>query len=165
MRVNDLLDLCGEVWFDVFLWALREAGNDSRVRFTAYSVQSNHLHAVLEAASPEALAAAVITLKGNFTAVANAVLGRKGPVFVRGYHVSVLKTPTQVRNALAYLVENAAHHAATGQRLDARILHDPFTPLGLLDLRSHRGWALRATGPLATTAPTCWLVRTGWQLQ
>jgi hypothetical protein len=164
LRMEDELDMCAEPWFDVLLWALRTEGVE-RVRYAAYSAQGNHLHLVLEAVSREALAGAISALKGRVTAVANAILGRKGPVFVSSFHTTVLRSPTQVRNALAYLVENAARHAAGAGRLDARILRDPFTSLGLIELRAHRGWGMRAVGPLATVAPQTWLLRTGWQLQ
>jgi hypothetical protein len=135
------------------------------VRFVAYSAQGNHAHLVVEARDLRALAGAITAFKCAFTAVANAILAREGPVFVRGYHVHVLRSPREVRSALEYIVENAAQHAASVGRIDPRVLRDPFTSLGLIELRSHRPWGARAVGPVVTVAPESWLLRAGWQLQ
>jgi hypothetical protein len=42
----------------------------------------------------------------------NRVAGRAGRVFTQRYHLQLLPTPRQVRNALRYVLLNARHHAA-----------------------------------------------------
>jgi hypothetical protein len=50
----------------------------------------------------------------------NRIAGRTGKVFVDRYHLTLLRTPTQVKNALAYVINNAKKHAAQrGVRLPA----------------------------------------------
>ena len=41
----------------------------------------------------------------------NRLWGRKGKVFADRYHDRVLRTPREVRNALAYVLNNARRHA------------------------------------------------------
>ncbi|HEY2746709.1 MAG TPA: hypothetical protein VGL86_18900 [Polyangia bacterium] len=40
----------------------------------------------------------------------NPVMGRRGKVLEDRYHGHILRTPTEVRHARAYLVQNAARH-------------------------------------------------------
>ena len=42
----------------------------------------------------------------------NAALGRDGKLFAERYHARVLRTPTEVRTVLRYVLLNARHHAA-----------------------------------------------------
>lgn len=97
------------------------------------SVQGNHVHGLVEAASPAALAGGMRALSGRLALGLNAMMGRKGPVFADRYHAHVLRTPAEVRNALAYVLGNFASHAARrGEPLTAS-RPDPFSsaaPLG-----------------------------------
>jgi len=51
---------------------------------------------------------------------ANRVFRRSGPVLADRYHLHVLRTPSEVRNALAYVLLNAPKHAARAGRALAR---------------------------------------------
>jgi REP element-mobilizing transposase RayT len=85
------------------------------VRFVHASVQANHLHLLVEAASATALSRA---MKGLLVSVAkrlNAIAGRKGRVFADRYHTTMLATPTQTRNALAYTLLNSGSMARPGR--------------------------------------------------
>ena len=90
-------------------------------RVIEFSVMSNHLHLLCEGKDRDVLARG---LQGLFTRIARAVnraLGRSGRVFTDRYHDRVLKTPREVRNALAYVLNNARKHAAElGRRKPAR---------------------------------------------
>ena len=50
----------------------------------------------------------------------NRVFKRSGAVLAERYHVRVLRTPREVRNALAYLLLNARRHAARAGRTLSR---------------------------------------------
>lgn len=149
--------------FAVITAALEAAAMRFGVRIVAYMVQGNHLHLVLEAADHRALARAMAGFTCRVARGLNRVLGRQGAVFEGRFHTRVLRTPGEVRSALGYVVENTRRHA---QQLGIllRSLRDPFTSLGLLELRSHRPWAARAVGPPVTAPPLTWLLRAGWQL-
>jgi hypothetical protein len=53
----------------------------------------------------------------------NARLGRRGHVLQERYHVHILKTPREVKNALSYVLSNSYNHA--GRR--GRIALDAFS--------------------------------------
>ena len=87
----------------------------------------------------------------------NRLWKRAGSVFSDRYHAHVLKTPREVRNALNYVLHNAARH---GSRLGGP---DPCSSGAWFD-----GW--RHDLRLARVAPASplpraitWLLRVGWR--
>ena len=54
----------------------------------------------------------MMALGARLARAVNRVFQRKGPVLTNRYHLTVLKSPTQVRNAIAYVLLNARRHAA-----------------------------------------------------
>ena len=79
-------------------------------RVVHYSVQSNHLHLVVEAQGHEALSRGMIGLSVRIARVLNRLWRRKGKVLGDRYHAEVLKNPTMVRNALVYVLNNGRKH-------------------------------------------------------
>jgi len=79
-------------------------------RICHVSIQGSHLHLIVEAASEGALARGMQGFQISFARQLNAELGRKGQVFVDRYHAVVLDSPTKVRNALAYVLNNWRKH-------------------------------------------------------
>jgi hypothetical protein len=73
-------------------------------------VQKDHLHLIVEAANREALSRALQALAIRVARAINRVLGRKGKVFADRYHMRILKTPTEVKNALRYVLDNRWKH-------------------------------------------------------
>ena len=129
--------------FDVLKEAFRAAAERFDVRVVQFSVQGNHVHLVVEAASDDALGKA---MKGVAVRVArglNRVMGRRGRVFADRYHAHVLRTPTETRRAVRYVRENAVHHGVVGRASD-----DGFA--------SH-------VADVALPAPHTWLLREGWR--
>jgi len=55
----------------------------------------------------------------------NALLGRRGKLFAQRYHARPLRTPTEVRNAIRYVLLNARHHGAARGAVMARGWVDP----------------------------------------
>jgi hypothetical protein len=89
----------------------------------------------------------------------NRMMSRRGKVFADRFHAHVLRTPAEVRNALAYvLLNHRSHMARIGEPIGARTL-DPFSSAASLD-----GWNDRAAElPTVTSAPATWLLRLGWK--
>jgi hypothetical protein len=79
------------------------------------------------------------------------------------YHVHVLQTPREVRNALRYVLENARHHGAFRGGFD-RASSAPWFDGWRADARELATAAARA-GPAFVTAARTWLLRTGWRRQ
>ena len=66
----------------------------------------------------------------------NSRLGRRGKLFPDRYHARALRTPREVRNALAYVLLNRKHHAA--EQKFARYWIDPCSSAAWFT-----GWAQR----------------------
>jgi len=84
----------------------------------------------------------------------NRLWGRDGSVFSDRYHARQLRTPKEVRTALAYVLQNARHHGL-------RILGiDPFSSGRWFD-----GWSrkIRVATRLPGTTARTWLLRVGWR--
>ena len=79
-------------------------------RLVHYSVQGNHVHLLVEAEDERALSRGMNGLGVRVARGLNRVMGRKGKVLDDRYHGHVLRTPTEVRRARAYLLQNAERH-------------------------------------------------------
>jgi len=75
-----------------------------------YSVQGNHLHLLVEAQDERALAKGMCGLGVRVARALNRVMARKGKVLDDRYHGHILRTPTEVRRARDYLLQNALKH-------------------------------------------------------
>jgi REP element-mobilizing transposase RayT len=134
-------------------------------RLVHYAILGNHAHLLVEAKDRHALGRGMKSLGARFSRTVNRVFRRSGAVLSDRYHVSVLKTPTQVRNALRYVLLNARHHAKRARKVVERL--DPASSGRFFD-----GWRWRpaADGPRAyplTDAPVArphtWLLTKGWR--
>jgi REP element-mobilizing transposase RayT len=88
-------------------------------RLVHYSIQSNHIHLIVEADTTVQLSRGMqgIALRIS-NAVNKAMSGRSGKVFSDRYHEHVLSTPRETRAALRYVLENhRKHRLEAGRRL------------------------------------------------
>ena len=76
-----------------------------------FSVQGNHVHLVVEAATAAALTSGMKALAIRLARGMNRIMDTRGPVLEDRYHAHVLRTPAEVRRALAYVADNFASHA------------------------------------------------------
>jgi putative transposase len=132
-------------------------------RICQFSIQGNHIHLVCEAGSSQARARGIQGWSVRVVRAINGFVGRRGGVFEDRYHLEVLKTPTQVRNALCYVLQNARRH---GARLDSRFHGaDPFSSAWWFDGWKDSGWKLGLDPPEVRTVATAesWLLAVGWQ--
>ena len=95
-------------------------------RVVHFSVQGNHLHAIVEAADRVTLSSGAKAFAIRIAKGLNRVMRRRGPVFADRHHARPLRTPAEVRNAVQYVVGNAASHAARAGRPVAGAWVDPF---------------------------------------
>jgi REP element-mobilizing transposase RayT len=79
-------------------------------RLVHFSVQGNHVHLLVEAKDEKALAKGMGGLGVRVARGLNKVMGRAGKVLDDRYHAHVLRTPTEVRRARSYLLQNARKH-------------------------------------------------------
>jgi putative transposase len=79
-----------------------------------YSIQSNHLHLLIEATDKRSMRSGVSGLVIAFAKRLNELLERlTGKVWGDRYHSRDLTTPSAVRNALVYVLQNFKKHGAT----------------------------------------------------
>ena len=75
-----------------------------------YSVQGNHVHLFVEAQDEKALSRGMSGLGVRVAKGLNRVMRRHGKVLDDRYHGHILRTPTEVRRAREYLLQNARRH-------------------------------------------------------
>jgi REP element-mobilizing transposase RayT len=130
------------------------------LRIVHYSVQSNHIHLLVEANDRRCLGQG---MKGFAVRVArhmNGLLASRGRVFADRYHARALKTPRDARNVLIYVLFNRKKHGPGGGAGP-----DPCSSAKFFD-----GWSDRASFAKARGSPEdwpvapceTWLLRSGW---
>ena len=147
--------------------------NHHAFRVVHVSVQNTHIHLLCEASDKTKLAKGLQGFQISAAKHINAVLShrrkakRRGQVFGDRYHCEDLGSPTQVRNALAYVINNWRHHRddrGPYTLLEGRL--DPYAS-GL----AFEGWhepvpdiplPPRYERPPLRSAST-WLLRDGWR--
>ncbi len=144
-------------------------------RIVHLSIQRTHVHLIVEAQGRMALARGMQAFQISAAKRLNAVVSkrtgmrRKGKVFVDRYHPELLRTPRQVRHALAYVLNNWRRHGE--HRRAAALQHgwrvDPFSSAPLFD--GFRGidpldaqWPDTYL-PFSLWGPRTWLLATGWR--
>ena len=100
--------------------AFRRMRGRETFRLVHYSLQGNHLHAVVEAADRDALGRGMKALGIRFAKAVNRGLRRTGPVVADRYHAVVLKTPAQVRSEMQWLAATRRRAGRARARRDAR---------------------------------------------
>ena len=123
-------------------------------RLVHFSVQGNHLHLVVEAEDERALARGMQGLGVRIAKALNRLMHRKGSVFADHYHARILRSPTQVANALAYVLMNFLHHFPDEARRYAEDPRDRFSS----------AWREDGTDPPVVAART-WLLTVGWRIR
>jgi REP element-mobilizing transposase RayT len=125
-------------------------------RVVHFSVMGNHVHLIVEAGSPRALATGMRALSIRIARGLNAMMGRTGPVLEDRYDAHVLRTAAEVRNAVRYVLGNFASHAARrGETVRAGFV-DPFSSAAAITLRGAQA-SLWPEAP--TRAAETWLLR------
>ncbi len=126
-------------------------------RLIEFSIQTNHLHLIVEAVDREAMTRGMQGLLIRIAKGLNKLWGRRGKVFFERFHEEALVSPRQVRNALVYVLHNVKKH--TGD-----------VPADGVDRFSSGLWfggfvepVELAKDPGNPTRPAqTWLLRTGW---
>ncbi|MCA1827290.1 MAG: transposase [Myxococcales bacterium] len=104
------------------------------LRVIEFSVLGNHLHLIVEADGSAALSSGMHGLNIRIAKALNRLMKSSGQVFADHYHGRILTTPTELVNAIAYVLGNFAHHhggAPGGDRFSsiacdrARVLGEP----------------------------------------
>lgn len=117
--------------FRVVRDALALARTTAGVRIVHFSVQTHHVHLIVEADGAEALGRGFRAIGIRLAKRLNGALARRGSVLADRFHSRPLRTPLAVKHALAYVLANARRHSA--QRAAAH-------PPGWVDACSSAPW-------------------------
>ncbi len=133
-----------------------------------YSVQSNHMHFIVEASDAAALSSGMNGLVTRLARGLNKLWKRCGQVFPDRYHARALTTPRAVRTALVYVLQNARKHGSL-----AVAAFDAFSSASTFD-----GWSRSAASDNASVSKVAqstwsvpgvlrrartWLLNVGWR--
>lgn len=156
LRVGDhVWNLRSRRCFEVVEQCLVDALGRFGLRIIEFAVLGNHLHLVVEADSDVSLSRGMQGLGVRLAKALNRLMERRGKVFADHYHARILKTPTELANAIAYVLGNAAHHYA--ERGPDRFSSAAYDPERRERVLSHpRAWLLRIGWRRARRAPE-WL--------
>jgi REP element-mobilizing transposase RayT len=146
----------------IFLAIHRAFGKAARswFRIVHFSVQTDHIHLLIEASDKVALSRGLMGVTIRLARAVNRPLRRSGRVFSDRYHARALRTPREVRHGLVYVIMNWKKH------LDRATDFDPCSSAW-----SFTGWKIPPSagppkavpaGPVVEPAAT-WLLRTGWK--
>jgi putative transposase len=144
-------------------------------RIVHLSIQSNHVHFVVEAQNKTALAKGMQAFQISAARHINDAISKRtgkrrtGRVFSDRYHARVLKTPKTVRNALAYVLNNWKRHNEHQASWTKGWAMDPFS-----SAIQFNGWKEMENEivyrklpptylPLIVWFPKTWLLREGWR--
>ncbi len=122
-------------------------------RVVHFSVQGDHVHAIVEAEDRRALANGMRSLTGRVALGLNRMMGRTGPVFEDRYHAHPLRTLAEARNAIGYVLGNFASHAARGGRKVAGGFVDLYSsagPVGARLVARPESWVLKKVASSAS---------------
>jgi REP element-mobilizing transposase RayT len=160
----------GSIARDCLMNALRDCVRNAHkpsFRIVEFNVLGNHLHLITEAADRDALSRGVQGFSVSVARRMNKALKRTGQFFAHRYHVRALTSPTQVRNALRYVLQNRKHHSA--EKRFAKTWFDPYSSAAWFDgwatkLHADMAWEARLLEmPRPTAKATTWLLSTGWK--
>ena len=147
--------------------SLAEASERGSFRVAHYSLQGDHAHLIVEAHGKDALACGMKSIGARLARAVNRVGQRSGPVLDGRYHHRSLRSPREVRRALAYVLLNARRHLAKSRGVSrSATAHLD----GASSARWFDGWRPEAasrfpqtTGHAEVARPHTWLLRIGWR--
>jgi putative transposase len=132
-----------------------ERANKEWFRVVQFSVQTDHVHLIVEADERVPLSRGVQGLAVRLARAINRAARRRGKVWGDRFHARALTSPRQVRTALGYVLLNFCKHLRAGPGVDPCSSGPWFA-----------GW--KRPPPCASTPPPVqraqsWLAAVGWR--
>ena len=130
-------------------------------RLVHYSVQGDHLHLIVEAKDRKALSSGMGGLAIRIARGLNRLWERRGKVFADRYYDHILRTPLEVKRALAYVFNNRDKHRVYEQGRDeigifsSGMWFDGWRGMSVKEID------FKVPPPLARART--WLLNTGWR--
>jgi REP element-mobilizing transposase RayT len=145
--------------------SLAESSERGDFRVNHYSLQGDHAHLIVEAHGKDALARGMKSIAARLARALNRVARRSGPALDGRYHHRSLRTPREVRRALAYVLLNARRHLAKRRHVAAAVPLDPASSACWFDgwRTEVRGGRVAASARREVARARTWLLRVGWR--
>jgi REP element-mobilizing transposase RayT len=168
--------------------AIARSQRGAAFRITDFSVEPNHGHFITEASDAQSLSNGVRALVIRLTLAIRRVTGYRGRIWADRYHARELRSPREVRNALAYVLNNWKKHVRGASDMDPCSSAPWFSGWSDLAKSTSDGWASAQPGviepwtaqgpplparlsarqadstPLCPVVPaTTWLATFGWR--
>lgn len=125
-----------------------------------FSIQDDHLHLIVEGADRRGLARGVAGLEIRIARQVNKLLGRIGSLWSERYHRRDLRTPTETRNALRYVLLNFQKHRSV---IGEGAFSDPCSSAATFDGYARTLTIFDDSAPWPIVTPRTWLLRAGWR--
>ena len=125
-------------------------------RVVHFSIQENHIHLLVEAATAQALSSGLRSLTIRIAKRVNRLLMRRGPVFADRWHARPLTSPRAVRHVLVYVLANAKKHGP-----DRTFAVDPCSSAP--EFTGFREPISRAPPRPSISAARTWLLAVAWK--
>jgi len=125
------------------------------LRVAHFSVQTDHVHLIVEADAADSLRAGINGLACRMARALHRIWRRHGDVWSDRYHARSLTTPREVRNGLVYVLLNFRKHLRAPPGIDPR------SSGGWFDGWSHD--PMPETRPSPVAPARTWLETTGWR--
>ena len=131
--------------------AFRYGGDRFGLRLAEFSVQSNHIHLIVEADDKRALSRGLQGLAIRMARGVNRASRRRGKVLADRFHARLLRTPSEVKRAIHYVRRNLHHHSG-----DRSPYVDPFSSMS-----GEATWHVErdGTAQLVIARPRSWLLK------
>jgi putative transposase len=143
----------------VLVRAIRDviaAASGKAFRVLHFSIQTNHIHLIVEAHDNVALSRGMQWLDARMARTLNQMLHAHGNVWRERYHARELTTPRSVRNAIVYVLMNVRKH---GARLASGV--DACSSAPWFDGFASRMTLSEDASPVSS--PRTWLAGVGWR--
>ncbi len=126
-----------------------------------FAIEANHIHLIAEVENNDQLERGMTSLKTSIAWIIRKLMGHAGRVFLSRYHLHEIKTPTEMRNALRYVLFNHAKHTGQPPFADAFSSVLFCEELAANVARQTPRWL--AYIRIAIARPRTWLQRAGWK--
>ncbi len=165
VRLSDrVVSLRSKEAFRVFQNAVK-ASRSFGLRVLQYAVLGNHFHLLVEAPDSKSLTRAMKCLNVRLALGLKKLSSLSQPVLKHRFDLKILKTPTQIRNALVYVLANASKHFKRKQVFDRFSSYGVFSETHILQsLRRDLDWrkpSLSLYGGSLTLRPLSHLPKVG----
>ena len=131
------------------------ASHKAAFRVVHFSVQTDHIHLVAEGDEANALVRGLQGLACRCAKAVNRAARRRGSVWSSRYHSHALRTPTEVRRGLVYVLLNFRKHLRAAPGVDPRSSGRWFT--------GWRSQPVSQTEGAPVVPARTWLATSGWR--